>query len=73
MPNFTIYDFIAGSFSYAILRSNVLAKIKASTHFGSIYLLCISCYQEFIIEIMNSCRYGYDNQKSQIFILRKFV
>ena len=37
--------------------SNALAKIKASTHFGSIHLLCISC-----------CR--YNNQKSQEFLLR---
>ena len=39
--------------------SNALAKIKASIHFGFIYLLCISC----------TCR-GYNNQKLQYFLLK---
>ena len=42
-------------FHFVILST--LAKIKASTHFGSIYLVFISC-----------C--GHNNQKLQIFVLR---
>ena len=48
-----IYEFFNFA-NFVIL--NASAKIKASTHFGSIYLKCISC-----------CRYYI--QKSQIYLL----